>query len=282
MTAEFFSTANSTFTSYEVTDSQIQTLKECIEGTISTDEAAKQITAHPEASSTPVEIKQRLGGLWTLLNDTAVALPSAQPKIISLLQTIRTLPKAREPHGEGEGCVDLEDGYYWRELTDWASNWADSFNFHASNYSIEACPNEQEKARRKLAWINACAYSARLATTGDEALSSYGAGLERAHWAISDALEHDSRDEEPGSLEAAAQVFLYAASELYRRCKEGPKEGIPNKKDVLWKGEKGFSLERWGFWRERWSVFAKSEGLSHEARGVAQKAFDAMKEVEDE
>jgi hypothetical protein len=276
MTTEFFSTANSTFASYEVTDNQIQTLRNCIEGSTSVEEAAKQLTAHAEASATRIEIQQRIGGLWTLLNDTAVALPCAQPRIISILRTIRTLPKAREPKGEWEDCIDLEDGFYWRELTAWANDWWDNFNHYAANYFLEACPNEQEKARRKVAWTSACTYTARLVATGDEALSAYGRVLECGTWAVQDALE----DEKLVCLDAAAQLFVYAGSELYLRCKEGPNEGMSVKKDSLWKGEKGFSVERWRFWRERWDVLAKCESLSDDERGVAEQAFEAMGNVE--
>lgn len=128
MADEFFSKAPSTFADYNITTNQFNTLKLCIDGTITPTEAAKQLAAHPEASPTPLEMQQRLGGLWTLLNDTAVYLPSSQSTIIAILQTIRTFPQVEEPKGEGEEFVDLDDGFFWRELTDWANNWADAFN----------------------------------------------------------------------------------------------------------------------------------------------------------
>lgn len=85
------------------TDTQINIPKAClVEETLTTEEAAKQLTAHPEASPTPVELQQWLAGLWTLLNDTAVYLPSSQPKVIAILQTIRTFPKIDEPRGDDE------------------------------------------------------------------------------------------------------------------------------------------------------------------------------------
>jgi hypothetical protein len=84
-------------------------------------------------------MKQRLGGLWTLLNDTAVHLEVAQPQIISLLKHIRTLPGQPEPKGEGEDVIDLDDGFYWRELTDWGINWADAFNSKSKTSSYSLC-----------------------------------------------------------------------------------------------------------------------------------------------
>ncbi|KAF1850413.1 uncharacterized protein K460DRAFT_361214 [Cucurbitaria berberidis CBS 394.84] len=280
MTSEFFSNASSTFAGYDITDDQINTLKGCLEGIITTTEAARKLTAHPEASSTPVELKQRLGGLWTLLNDTAVALPSAQPDILSVLQKIRTLPKAEEPKGEGEEYIELDDGFFWRELTDWANNWADAFNSHAAQFLIEKHADDQKKAQRKAAWTSACAYTARLAATGDDALSSYGGGLDRASRAIAEALEVDTGDKEPDSLEAAANLFLYASSELYHRCKEGRTDGMLTSTAGVWQGEEGFSEARWRFWTERWTALAGLPGISEHARAVARQALEAMKRVE--
>ncbi|RYP70893.1 hypothetical protein DL771_005143 [Monosporascus sp. 5C6A] len=197
MADEFFATASSTFAGYNITDDQIATLKACIGGDTAPADAAKRLTTHPAASSTPLEMQQRLGGLWTLLNDTAVAVSSAQPAIISILQTIRTFPR----------------------LTGWANDWADDYNHHAARFAIESSRG-QERSARKAAWVSANAYTARLAATGDPALASYGAALDRASRVIFSALESDHGGKEPDELEAAAQLFKYAASELYSRCRD--------------------------------------------------------------
>ncbi|KAF2133091.1 hypothetical protein P153DRAFT_331481 [Dothidotthia symphoricarpi CBS 119687] len=280
MATEFFNTADSTFAGYDITDTQIKTLRDYLESNTIAEEAVKQLTVHPEESSTPVEMKKRLGGLWTLLNDTAVRLPSAQPKIISILRTIRKLPKAQEPKGAGEEYIDLDDGFYWKELTDWANNWADAFNSHASRFLVEQPADGQDKANRRVAWTSACEYTGRLAATGDDALSSYGAGLERATRAIAEALEVDTGNEEPDSVEAAAELFLYAGSELYRCCQEGQKYGMLNSPASMWKGDEGFSQDRWRFWGERWNALSKAESLSADTRRIAKQSVEAMKQVE--
>jgi hypothetical protein len=153
-----------------------QHIERLYQGRISSEDAAKRRASHPEASSTPLKLQQRLGGLWMLLNETAVNAKAVQPKIISLLQAIRQLPHAKVPKDEGESSVDFDDVYCWRELTDWANDWADSFNGYGSCYLIEHTTGDQAQGQRKTAWSNACAYTARLAATGDEALSSHGAG----------------------------------------------------------------------------------------------------------
>lgn len=83
---------------------------------------------------------QQLGGLWTLFSDAAVHIPQAQPAIISLMQEIQKLPKGPEPDGEGKDHFDLDNGWYWRELTGWASLWADDFNGKYFNSHALLCP----------------------------------------------------------------------------------------------------------------------------------------------
>lgn len=98
MASQYFTKAPSTYAQYNITNAQINVLKAClVDETLATEEAAKQLTAHPEAFPTPVELQQRLAGLWTILNDTAVNLPSSQPKVIAILQTIRIFPKMTNP-----------------------------------------------------------------------------------------------------------------------------------------------------------------------------------------
>ena len=113
---------------FNITDGQIATLKACVEGIETPKNAAKLLTARVIESPTPLEMQQRIAGLWTMLNKTAVAIPSAQPTIISILRVIRTFPRVKEPTGEGEGCMDTRDGYIWRELADWGHDWADEYN----------------------------------------------------------------------------------------------------------------------------------------------------------
>lgn len=117
---------------FNITHEQIATLKACIEGTEKTENAAKKLTARVEEAPTPLEMQQRIGGLWTILNQTAVTIASAQTTIISILTEIRTFERVEEPTGEGDGCMDTKDGYIWRELADWGSDWADEYNreFH--------------------------------------------------------------------------------------------------------------------------------------------------------
>ncbi|KAH7118526.1 hypothetical protein B0J13DRAFT_680892 [Dactylonectria estremocensis] len=289
MTDQFFAQAPCTFKSYDVTQEQLRELEACLNGEISAKDAAMRLTTHPSTSSTPLQMQQRLGGLWTLLNDTAVAIPSAQSKVISILETIRILPKEEEPKGEGEEFTCLDDGYFWRELTNWANDWADNYNHYEAQFKIEE-HSEEEHAVRKQAWVNANAYTARLASTGDESSSSYGAALDRASYTIVNALEIDSYSKEPGDFEAAAQLFIYSAPELYRRSRDkytlegnyglwGTESCTPTV-NGLWHGCRGGSLKRWNFWTERWAALASEQNFSALGRTAAQQALESMKKTE--
>lgn len=108
------------------------------------------------------------------------------------MQTIQAFPKTDEPWGEDEDAFNFHDRFIWRELTDWANDWADNVNHHASNHFPRACRSDEEKA-----WINTNAHTARLAATGDGPLSSSGAGLDRTSTTFVDALrfEHEPKKE---------------------------------------------------------------------------------------
>lgn len=131
MAEDFFARAPERFRQYNITPDQIATLKACIYGEVSLTEAAARLTERVSAAPIPVEMQQRLAGLWELLNTAAVKIPSQQPVIISILRIIRTFPPVQEPVGvgveEGEG-MDLDDGDIWNNLTEWVVAWADDWN----------------------------------------------------------------------------------------------------------------------------------------------------------
>ncbi|KAJ8127843.1 hypothetical protein O1611_g5791 [Lasiodiplodia mahajangana] len=289
MADEFFAAGPSLFKGYDITQDQLSAMEAFIHDEVTLEDAIKQLISHTTAASSPLEMQQRLSGLWTLLNETAVALPSAQPKIIAILQSIRKLPEVDVPRGEGEDFIDLDDGFIWRELTGWANNWADTYNYYGSRFVIESYPPE-EHAARKTCWISANAYTARLAATGEPQLSSYGAALDRATRVMVDTLEVDHGDSQPRELEAAAQLFKHAASELYGRSQQksspislvslrSSRTGKPPMREQFC-GQEGYSTDVWNAWKESWALFSSKESFSGEARAAAHEAFVAMEETE--
>ncbi|KAL2671239.1 hypothetical protein Neosp_013818 [[Neocosmospora] mangrovei] len=214
MTEEFFAKATPRLKGYCLSDDQIDTLKACVEGKSTVEEATQVLTEYPSASSTPLELQQRLGGLWTLLITTAVGLVDAQPTVISILKGIRALPWEEEPTGEGEGFMFFDDGFFWRELTDWASSWADDYNHYGAQYLIEKSEGK-EREKRQVDWISANTFAARLASTGDRIIALCGAALDTAGYITMGDLEKTDHENDPTCIEAAAQLFIHAAPELF-------------------------------------------------------------------
>ena len=97
MTERYFREVKSAFPSFDFTNDQVANLEACVNETITSEEAAWAITRYPEMAASPIEMHQRLGGLWTLFSDAAVHIPQAQDHIITLMQQIQSLPKGPEP-----------------------------------------------------------------------------------------------------------------------------------------------------------------------------------------
>lgn len=102
-----------------------------------------------------------------------------------------------------------------------------------------------------------------------------------------DALEFEHEKDDNVSLESAAQLFIYASGELYRRCKDGSTgrslhsgRGKGPATNALWHGVENYSEERWAFWRERWTALVGVQGLSEQGHVAAKGALEAMKKVE--
>lgn len=94
---------------------------------------------------------------------------------------------------------------------------------------------------------------------------------------VEHGLEHELEDNVNCTVEAAAQLFIYAADELYRRCKDRYPERL--RPGVLWHNGNGYSEERWGFWREQWIVISVG-GREQKACAAAKAALEAMERVE--
>lgn len=119
-----------------------------------------------------------------------------------------------------------------------------------------------------------------------------GNALTLAGYTIVDALELDFGDEEPDELRAAAELFIYAASELFRRSKDqytgrDGRHCLPNRGENkrfqdrnLWHGPEGYSLQRWEFWRERWTALADVKGFSEKAQTATRDSLKAMNMAE--
>lgn len=106
-------------------------------------------------------------------------------------------------------------------------------------------------------------------------------------------IEHGSEDQETDQIEAAVQLFVHAPNEWWRRSKR--KSGAEEPPDpmaktetetdrqgrrLLWRGQDGYSRERWEFWKRRWEFLASEHGYPEKIRQAALEALQAMSKVE--
>ena len=96
------------------------------------------------------------------------------------------------------------------------------------------------------------------------------------------------------AVPAAANLFRYAGPVVWRMCREetrcpDPVIGIFSASIVEREGEcgevlfggLGYSVERWGWWKERWEqLVAANDNLGEDGRTNAREALEAMREAE--
>ena len=86
----------------------------------------------------------------------------------------------------------------------------------------------------------------------------------------------------------AATWVLLGGEKIYELCKAdfdridaGPRSGFPTDNgDWLWGKGRGYSLERWAFWKKRFSEVGTSQELSDSAKDICGRASSEMERVE--
>ncbi|KAI9793195.1 MAG: hypothetical protein M1816_000616 [Peltula sp. TS41687] len=111
-----------------------------------------------------------------------------------------------------------------------------------------------------------------------------------AVWALKEALEQEPDPRNPAYhrqgpvldcfvpvaaewISIAGQALLDGGHKDYGGAGDGGR---------LWKGKRGFSPERWQFWKERFGVISEHEQVSDETKQVAREAKDRMTKIENE
>ncbi|KAI1388564.1 uncharacterized protein F4822DRAFT_429183 [Hypoxylon trugodes] len=270
---------------------EVETTQAFALGSLPVGEAAQMLTSRTAKATTPFSMDSRMRTLWSFINKTSVAIPSAQPLIIQLLSEIRKLgPLVVPKEGEGVGWgIDLEDGEAWEKLPHWANDWADSINM----YEVEflSSPNNQ-KARAE--WVSATSYSAQLTATGDpELIGDWWCYvncffIRRCCPSIVRVLDIASSDDcerQVLEISAAAPLFIYASQELLQRSLASDTIESMSEKDIdgerLWWGDmRMLTIQRWKHWKDRWIALKDSDILDESNRNLASEALEAMAQAE--
>lgn len=82
---------------------------------------------------------------------------------------------------------------------------------------------------------------------------------------------------------AAAQWIKYTCERVYEMKGElfGEYDWQEDSLNVKWKGEKGWSKERFRFWRERFEWMTTVTALEHSTKKIARECADSMKQIEE-
>jgi hypothetical protein len=139
--------------------------------------------------------------------------------------------------------------------------------------------------KRRENCIRANAYTARLAATGDETLAMQGAALDRAASVAMTDLQKKDDALDSGCVEAASQLFVCAAREMFCLVQGDPEgEDVHSKRAhsgqcLIRRKEDHTPKDLWVFFKERWSEIAEIGGLPLETREAARGALEAMEQV---
>ncbi|MCJ1474494.1 hypothetical protein MMC13_003152 [Lambiella insularis] len=239
-------------------------LKELLSGNISTEEASKQLTLPGSGHQKPETASRKLWRLWTLVFDAAEELPETHATLVDLIREFRERFDVHFKYG-GE-TID------WTDAPNFDQNWRDTHD------SLHAWREESAETSQK--WINFSAFSARVATANIAALDTIW-----GFFTIRDALEVRGQSSKLLSMDtcAAANWILYAGKAIYqtKNSMVSSHWSIENAKETaLWKGEPGFSRQRWAFWKERFHAVEETAEATEEAQTMARKAVKAMNVIE--
>ena len=84
----------------------------------------------------------------------------------------------------------------------------------------------------------------------------------------------------------AATWVLLAGERIYELCKsdhdrkDGAGGSTSDCGEWLWKKGRGYSLERWAFWKQQFSEIATTQGLKDDVKDIAARAAAAMEKTE--
>jgi hypothetical protein len=86
----------------------------------------------------------------------------------------------------------------------------------------------------------------------------------------------------------AAMWILLAGKKLYQLCKDDyerndhPSSFQLSNDDLGWKGGSGLCIERWKFWKQKFSTIARMEDVGSAVREKAERATAEMERIENE
>lgn len=202
--------------------------------------------------------------LWILLWQAAEEWPKTHERLVDLLKAISHLPPIKR---EGKVCEDsaLE---YWSGLPEFEFGLREYWDGNATRVIYSTDPSVH------YCFINLTSFNARLFR--DEvfqleswAIMTLSTGLENPYESQSHLLDT--------FVPAAAQYILQTGPAVYRCEKEAIFAG-----PLLEKAREKGSVERWGFWKERFASMHDRKDLKESTQAIGKQVADCMETIEKE
>ncbi|KAG7095086.1 hypothetical protein E1B28_005874 [Marasmius oreades] len=224
------------------------------------------------------EVEDTLYNLWSafIAEAESTSDESVHAKLIKGLEAIKSLPPAIIPKKGNESEQEQYSnwgGFVWNDLPILGANMREKWNYQ---------DNGDEEARAQ--WVNLNAFVARIAVAHIAGFELY------AIWSLRDAFEGTEFAERGaplnGLVPAAAQWILIAGRLMYHSQRVWivpTNQGDPARGGSLIPViKKGFSKERWAFWRKGFEIVSQylGEQIGKGTRAVAMEAWDKMNEIE--
>ncbi|KAI9368852.1 hypothetical protein BJX61DRAFT_194386 [Aspergillus egyptiacus] len=267
-------------------ENHLAVLHDLFNGKIHSPEAAAKLASVAlalDASS----LEAQLGQLWHLILRIACENPEHQDKLVDLLVDMSYLPDATRPVEDGvpvDEPLALYDKRVWKDLPllGWEirRHWDTSIPPPGTDTKT---PEERNVAISRT--VNVNRFVALLVATDEPVfLANSWFALVTLRTALETPWAHMRMDEPLEAwIPAAAAWIEVLGAEMYEWDEEeesGYLAGARGSGGPLWNGKRGFSKERWRFWRERFGEMAGKEDESEGVRRIAGEAGVMMEEIE--
>jgi hypothetical protein len=239
--------------------------------------------------------------LWGTIFWTASTFFPGATEHWRLLELVRDIQRIPAPPGDGVRQDEEANGHeWWVDLPGWERVWADlecdapitvpvlnrkgAKQLKPTRFTPGPWRLDDNKPMSGSAWTNLNAFAAKLyAQTPLDCLGLIGLQ------SLLEALEKDIPPKDLDNVVPAAACWVLSAgkdllhnSEVYESSIEdmNHSECLGDHRGDLYNGAKGFSDERWSFWKDRFGNLSKRSELSPNTRLFASQARDEMTCIE--
>ncbi|KAI9931372.1 hypothetical protein ASPWEDRAFT_169785 [Aspergillus wentii DTO 134E9] len=194
--------------------------------------------------------------IWRLLVDTVEKMTEQNDRLVEFVVELQKLP-------------DCDQGFH--DLPQLAQ--------YLSESSFDYIDDGRNRAKRQ-AWANINRFTAKLGALGLPPTPKQGPNVELGGIVLRTTLEKPWTSTAikalNGWVPAAEQWIKYCGNIIYKS--QGDME---SEWPSMWKGKKGWSRERWSFWKQRFFWITTLRPLTERTREIAKECADEMTRIEE-